>query len=41
MNDKILTTNPDPAKKGVKLDKARYQNMRQVILEILNVWSNK
>lgn len=35
MNEKILTANPDPAKKGVKLDKSRYDNMRVVILEIL------
>ncbi len=35
MNEKILTLNPDPAKKGVKIDKARYDNMRKVILEIL------
>ena len=35
MNEKILTLNPDPAKKGVKIDKDRYENMRSVILEIL------
>ncbi len=35
MNEKILTKNPDPAKKGVKIDKDRYDFMRGVILGIL------
>lgn len=35
MNDKILTKNPDPSKKGVKIDKDRYDFMRGVILSIL------
>lgn len=35
MNEKILTKNPDPTKKGVKIDKGRYDFMRGVILSIL------
>lgn len=35
MNEKILTKNPDPLKKGVKIDKNRYDFMRGVILSIL------
>lgn len=35
MNDKVLTKNPDPSKKGVKIDKDRYDFMRKVILSIL------
>lgn len=35
MNEKVLTKNPDPLKKGVKIDKDRYDNMRSVILSLL------
>lgn len=35
MNEKILTANPDSAKKGVRIDKSRYDNIRTVMLEIL------
>ena len=35
MNDKILTKNPDPLKKGVKINKDRYDFVRGVILLIL------
>lgn len=35
MNEKILTKHPDPTKKGVKIDKDRYDFMRGVILFIL------
>lgn len=35
MEEKILTSNPDPAKKGVKIDKSRYELMRSIMLDIL------
>ena len=35
INEKILTRNPDPAKKGVKIDQDRYDLVRSVILTIL------
>ncbi len=35
MNEKILTQNPDPTKKGVKIDKDRYDFVRGVMLTIL------
>jgi len=35
MQEKILTKNPDPTKKGVKINKDRYDFMRGVILSIL------
>ncbi len=35
MDDKILTKNPDPNKKGVKIDKDRYDFVRGEILALL------
>jgi hypothetical protein len=35
MNEKILTKNPDPAKRGVKVDKDRYEVIRGVMLTVL------
>jgi len=35
MKEKVLTKNPDPSKRGVKVDKARYDFVRGVILSIL------
>ncbi len=35
MNEKILTRNPDPSKRGVKIDKDRYDVLRKTILTIL------
>jgi hypothetical protein len=36
MNDKILTRNPDPNKKGVKIDKDRYDFIHTEILKVLH-----
>lgn len=35
MSDKILTRNPDPKKKGVNIDKDRYDFIRAEILKTL------
>jgi hypothetical protein len=36
MNDKILTSNPDPNKKGVKIDKDKYDFIHTEILKVLH-----
>jgi hypothetical protein len=36
MNDKILTLNPDPNKKGVKIDKDKYDFIHAEILKVLH-----
>ncbi len=35
MTEKILTLHPDPEKQGVNIDKAKYDQIRSAILEIL------
>jgi hypothetical protein len=35
MSEKILTLNPDPAKKGVNIDKDKYDFIRSEILKLL------
>jgi len=35
MTDTILTLNPDPNKKGVRIDKAKYDFMHAEILKVL------
>lgn len=34
-NEKILTLSPDPAKKGVNIDKDRYEYIKDVIFDVL------
>ena len=33
--EKILTLHPDPEKKGTNLDKAKYDQMRQAVIDVL------
>lgn len=35
MNETVMTLHPDDAKKGVKIEKSKYDLMRNTILEIL------
>lgn len=35
MTDTIATLHPDPSKKGVKIEKEKYETMRSAILETL------
>lgn len=35
MDEKILTLHPDPAKQGVRISKAKYDAVREAVLEAL------
>jgi hypothetical protein len=35
MTEKIMTLHPDPAKKGVNIDRAKYDRMKAAILDLL------
>jgi hypothetical protein len=35
MAEKILTLHPDPAKRGVNIEKARYDAMRAAVLDVI------
>lgn len=35
MSDRILTRHPDPAKRGVNIERARYDTMRAAIIDAL------
>ena len=37
MDEKILTQHPDPAKQGVRIDKVKYDMIRETILDVLRV----
>lgn len=37
MDEKILTQHPEPAKQGVRINKVKYDMIRETILEVLRV----
>ena len=37
MDEKILTKHPDPGKQGVRISKAKYDVMRETIVDLLRV----
>jgi hypothetical protein len=37
VDEKILTQHPDPAKRGVRINKVKYDMIRETILDILGV----